>query len=177
VPPATTELLIGCGNDRRRKLSFGERREWAALTTMDHDPNCGADIVHDLEELPWPLADNSFDEAHAYEVLEHLGKQGDYRSFFAHFGEIYRILKPGGLLFATVPAWNDPWAWADPSHTRIIDGRTLLFLDQQEYAARVGKTTMTDFRWLWRGDFEVVANETVDGCLKFALQAHKPARC
>jgi hypothetical protein len=86
------------------------------------------------------------------------------------------VLKPGGLLFATVPAWNDVWVWADPSHTRLIDSRTLLFLDRKEYADRVGKTTMTDFRWLWTGDMEPVAAETVDGCFKFALQAHKPAR-
>lgn len=176
APPAITELLIGCGNNRAKILGFDGRRGWSSLTTMDHDPNCGADILHDLEQTPWPVDDDSFDECHAYEVLEHLGRQGDYRAFFTHFGEIYRLLKPGGILFATVPAWNDPWVWADPSHTRLIDWRTLLFLDQREYANRVGKTAMTDFRWLWKGDFELVARETVDGCFKFALQAHKPVR-
>jgi SAM-dependent methyltransferase len=171
------ELLIGCGNSRRRLLAFNGERDWSELVTMDHDPNCGADILHDLEECPWPVGDDTFDEVHAYEVLEHLGKQGDYRSFFAHFGEIYRVLKPGGLLFATVPAMDDPWVWADPSHTRLIDWRTLLFLDQRQYVDRVGKTAMTDFRWLWKGDLETVACETDQGALKFALQAHKPARC
>jgi SAM-dependent methyltransferase len=171
------ELLIGCGNSRRKILAFDGKRDWSDLTTIDHDPNCGADILHDLESLPWPFEDDTFDECHAYEVLEHLGKQGDYRSFFAHFAEIYRILKPGGVLFATVPALDDPWVWSDPSHTRLIDWRTLLFLDQQEYADRVGKTAMTDFRWLWKGDLETVARETDQGALKFALMAHKPARC
>jgi hypothetical protein len=32
----------------------------------------------------------------------------------------------------------------------------LVFLDQTEYARQIGRTSMTDFRWLWKGDFEPV---------------------
>lgn len=148
-----TELLLGCGNSRIKKLTLGEF-EWTDLVTMDHDPNCGADIIHDLDETPWPLEDNRFDEIHAYEVLEHLGRQGDYHSFFRHFHEIWRILKPGGKLFATCPSYKSQWAWADPSHTRIIAPGTVLFLSRRQYEQQVGKTAMTDFRWLWKGDLE-----------------------
>lgn len=169
------ELLIGCGNSRAKKHTL-DSFEWDGLVTIDHDPDCGADIVHDLDETPWPLDSDTFDEAHAYEVLEHLGAQGDYRAFFAHFGEVYRVLKPGGVLIATVPAWDDVWAWADPSHRRVIAPQTLVFLDQTQYARQVGKTAMTDFRWLWKGDFEPIGAEVADGSFKFALRAHKPAR-
>ena len=171
------QLLIGCGNSRRKKLTLDDTWDWSDLTTLDHDPNCGADVAHDLESLPWPFADDTFDEVHAYEVLEHLGKQGDYTAFFAHFAEIYRVLKPGGTLMATVPAWDSVWAWADPSHTRVIAPESLVFLDRTQYARQIGKTAMTDFRWLWHGDFEPVAAERVDECFKFALTAHKPPRC
>lgn len=171
------ELLIGCGNRRKKLLSQPDRREWTNLVTLDHDPGCGADIVHDMEITPWPVETDSCDEVHAYEVLEHLGRQGDYRSFFATFGEIYRILKPGGMLMATCPLWNDKWAWGDPSHTRIVSNESLVFLDQQEYARQVGKTAMTDFRWLWKGDLErVTVGNVDDGHFGFILQAHKPAR-
>lgn len=170
-------LLLGCGNRRIRKLCFDDNPEFTDLTTMDHDPNCGADLVHDLESLPWPVEADSFDEVHAYEVLEHLGTQGDAKAFFAHFAEIYRILKPDGMLFATVPAWNDVWAWSDPSHRRIISKGTLVFLDQTEYTKQVGKTAMTDFRWLWHGDFELIASGIEAGSHRFALKAHKPGRC
>jgi hypothetical protein len=171
------ELLIGCGNSRRKKLAFDDNWEWTELTTLDHDPNCGADIFHDLDDVPWPVASDRFDEVHAYEVLEHLGAQGDFQAFFAHFGEIYRVLKSGGMLMATVPAWDDVWAWADPSHRRVIAPQTLIFLDRTQYERQIGKTAMTDFRWLWSGDFEPVAAEVADGCFKFALRAHKPVRC
>lgn len=169
-----TQLLIGCGNRRNKQLGFD--LDWTDLVTMDHDPNCGADIVHDLDVLPWPVASDSCDEVHAYCVLEHLGTQGDYRSFFALFGEIYRVLQPGGHLFAICPSRHSPWAWGDPSHTRLIQREHLVFLDQTEYAKQIGKTSMTDFRWLWSGDFEVVASEDDGKDHKFALKAHKPAR-
>lgn len=164
-----TELLIGCGN-RRINHATGE---WTDLVTIDHDPNCGADIVHDLDVTPWPLEDDRFDEAHAYCVLEHLGRQGDYRSFFAVFGEIYRVLKPGGVLFAKCPSRGDKWAWGDPSHTRIISNESLIFLDQAEYERQIGKTSMTDFRWLWKGDFERVLVHDDGEYIKFALRARK----
>lgn len=170
-----SELLIGCGNSRRKKLGLGSN-EWTDLTTIDHDPNCGADVLHDLEDYPWPFEDNSFDECHAYEVLEHLGRQGDYKAFFATFAEIYRVLKPGGMLFAMVPSWQSQWAWADPSHTRIIAPHSLVFLDQTQYAGQVGKTAMTDFRWLWKGDFEPVHIEDDGEGFTFLLKAHKPRR-
>lgn len=170
------ELLLGCGNSRRKKLAVGSL-EWDELVTIDHDPDCGADVIHDLEITPWPFADSSFDEIHAYEVLEHLGQQGDFRSFFAHFHEIWRILKPDGLLFATVPHWKSQWAWGDPSHRRVITPGTLMFLSQDQYRKQVGTRAMTDFRWLWKGDLEHEHIEPSDDeeCLTFVLRAVKEA--
>lgn len=171
-----SELLIGCGNSRIKKLKLSPDDGWTDLTTMDHDPNCGADVVHDLDDTPWPFGDDSFDEIHAYEVLEHLGAQGDYRSFFRHFGEIYRTLKPGGLLAATCPSWESIWAWGDPSHTRIISRASICFLDQAQYETQVGSTAMTDFRWLWKGDFEPVHIDDDGERFTFGLRAVKPSR-
>ena len=170
-----SELLIGCGNSRRKKLCLRDGK-WTSLTTIDHDPNCGADILHDLDDTPWPIADDQFDEAHAYEVLEHLGTQGDYKAFFRHFAEIYRLLKPGGLLFATVPSHQSEWAWGDPSHTRIITAGSVTFLDRKAYHEQVGRTPMTDFRWLWKGDFEPLHLDDNGKTFTFVLKAHKPVR-
>lgn len=150
------ELFLGVGNSRDKKLYFdGKDRTLQNPVTCDFDPNCNPDVLWDLNETPWPFEDSSFDEIHAYEVLEHLGTQGDWRSFFDHFAEIYRILVPGGHLFMSVPRWDGMWAWSDPGHTRIISEGTLAFLDQSKYAW-VGKTNMTDYRHYWKGDLRAV---------------------
>lgn len=166
-----SELLIGCGNQHFKKYWI-DRQEFTSVTKIDHDPNCGADVLHDLNVVPWPLPDNEYDEAHAYEVLEHLGRQGDAKSFFETFYEIWRVLKPGGLLFASVPMWDELWTWGDPSHTRVINRGSIQFLSQEQYRIQVGKTAMTDFRHIWKGDFEIVDMKEGPGFV-FVLRAIK----
>ncbi len=174
------ELLLGCGHARVKRLFAQGREHWTDLVTLDMSPDVGADIVHHLGSYPLPFPDDSADEIHLYDVLEHLGTQGDWRGFFADFTEFYRILKPDGLLFAIVPQWDGVWAWADPGHTRVILPQTLTFLSQAHYAAECGgptPTNRTDYRRWWRGDFDLMFETTLDGpCFGFVLQAVKPAR-
>ena len=172
------ELLLGCGN-RREKLirPHGRPTNWTTLTTLDMDRRCNPDHVWNLDwSDPLPFADNTFDEIHAYEVLEHLGNQGDWWTFFHQFTDYWRILRPDGLLCATVPAHDSIWTWGDPGHRRVINLGTLVFLNQEEYHKQVGKTAMTDYRGHWFGDFSVAWAEHYPETLAFVLQAHKPAR-
>jgi len=148
-------------------------REWKNLITLDIDPKCNPDIPHDLNDLPYPFRDNEFNEIHAYEVLEHCGTQGDWKYFFNQFSEFWRILKPDGMFFATVPQWNALWAFGDPGHTRIINQGTLVFLSQKEYEKQIGKTAMTDYRYVYRADFDIELSETNKGTFIFALKARK----
>lgn len=170
------ELLLGCGSARDRRIAIDGKRVWTDLFTLDHNADHGPDIVHDLETIPYPFEADTFDEIHAYEVLEHLGRQGDWRGFFAQFSELWRILKPGGFLAATCPAWTSMWAWGDPSHTRVITSGTLMFLSQAEYAKQVGQTPMSDFRFCYKADFEPVYSAENEQSHVFILQAVKPAR-
>lgn len=100
---------------------------------LDIDPDCGADVVHDLNVLPYPFEDGEFDEIHAYNILEHCGSQGDVEFFFAQFNELGRILRPGGMLAGVVPGLESPWLWGDPGHTRAITLDMLQFLDRSFY--------------------------------------------
>jgi len=165
-------LLLGAGNDRRRKVSWPGNEEWGDLTTLDIDPGTGCDVVHDLDVLPYPFADGEFDEIHAYEVMEHCGRQGDWKFFFDQFEELYRILKPDGFLCCTVPMWDSMWAWADPGHRRVIAEGSLAFLNREEYA-QIGKTSMTDYRPWLRCDFYAVALKEEGECFCFVLKARK----
>lgn len=171
------ELLLGCGSSREKRIIVpGRPQAWDHLTTVDNVETHKPDHVWDLNDTPWPLPDDTYDEVHAYEILEHLGRQGDAESFFATFSEIYRVLKDKGILCATVPSWKSMWAWGDPSHTRIISDGSLVFLDQTEYLKQVGVTAMSDFRHIWKGDFERIGQQTKGENFIFCLEAHKPAR-
>lgn len=168
------ELLVGCGNDRAKQIIVpGTPKEWTMLTTLDMDPGVNPSVVHDLNDLPYPFDDDMFDEVHAYEVLEHCGRQGDFRFFFDQFYEFWRILKPGGFFVATVPMWDSPWAWADPGHCRVISKDSLIFLNKLEYG-QLGKSVMADYRPWWKGNFEVVAGKETEHRLGFILRAIKP---
>lgn len=152
------ELLLGCGHNRDKKLKPAwtvDPDNWTKLVTYDIDPTSGADVIGDFEEAGLPFPDDTFDEVHAYDVMEHFGSQGDYRAFFRDFGEIYRVLKPNGLFCGITPHWRGPWLWNDPGHRRSISLHTLQWLNQLTYA-EVGSTSITDYRWLWKGDLRLV---------------------
>lgn len=167
------ELLIGCGSTRDRRIKIEGRTTFSNLVTLDANAAHGPDVIHDLNSLPYPFEANAFDEIHAYEVLEHCGRQGDWEFFFAQFSEFWRILKPGGFLAATCPSFRSLWAWGDPSHTRIFTSGTLVFLDQDEYRRQVGKTAMSDFRFCYHADFKPIWIDEDEECLRFVIQAHK----
>ena len=162
------ELLLGAGNRRLKHVyPQGGPQTFVNVTTLDIDPDCKPDLLWDLNQLPLPVLSNSFDEIHAYEVLEHLGTQGDWRGFFAEFAEYWRILKPSGILFGSCPDVTSRWAWGDPGHTRIIGPECLTFLSQAHYAAHVGKTPMTDYRSIYKADFELICNQIDEGTKTF----------
>lgn len=167
------ELLLGAGS-RRIKTIYNEHmaREFVGLTTLDVVETHKPDVLHDLTVLPLPFDDNTFDEIHAYEVLEHCGAQGDWKLFFAQFNEFHRIMKPDGWFCGSTPMWDNEWAWSDPGHTRIIGPKTLAFLDQDFYKY-VGKDARSDYRSVYRGNFVTVAQQEKDFQFFFIMQAKK----
>lgn len=173
------ELLLGCGHARDKRLALpGQPLEWHELTTVDCYPGCDPHIQVDLDARSWDqLPSDYWDEVHAYEVLEHLGQQGDAFSFFCTFGEIWRILKPDGYLFATCPSRTSPWLWGDPSHRRVIQQESLVFLDRRQiHVNRQRHSPLSDLSRFWRGDFKVFASSDDGAHHTFCLQAIKPIR-
>jgi hypothetical protein len=162
------QLLLGCGNSRAKHMHAGQS-EWSDLVTVDIDPDCGADIIHDLGTLPYPFDDAEFDEIHAYEVLEHVGTQGDWRFFFAQFSELHRILCGKGYVFISVPSLQSEWLWGDPGHTRALPLAAFSWLAQAHYE-QVGKTACTDYRHAWRGNLVTQAHSDDGSSLRLVLQ-------
>lgn len=170
------ELLIGCGRSKNKKIFSENRESWTSLVTLDINPDHEPDVIWDLNKLPLPFENDVFNEIHAYEVLEHCGRQGDYKFFFDQFSDFWRILKHGGVLIGTCPMHTSVWAWGDPSHTRIIQKENFVFLNQDEYTKQVGITPMSDFRYIYKADFDLVYCSEADEQLQFVLKAVKPSR-
>ena len=165
------ELLIGCGHSRDKKVSLTGRDKWDGLVSLDRYAECEPNVIHDLEKFPYPFDHNQFDEIHAYCVLEHCGRQGDWRFFFDQWSEFYRIIKPGGTFHGITPLYSSPWAWGDPSHTRIIGLECLSFLDQSYYESIDRGSPMSDFRWYYKADWQLLVNEAhQNGQLGFILR-------
>lgn len=121
--------------------------------------------------------DGTFDELHAYHVLQQIGVAGDPLAFFGIFADIWRVLKPNGHLYATVPSPCSDWLWGDPGNVRAITPATITFLQQPQYDKQVGVTAMTDYRHLYRCDFEPELMQDDSRELRLILRAVKPSRC
>ena len=86
----------------------------------------------DATSLPFP--DDSFDAIVTSEVLEHI--QDDVRAL----GEFARVLKPGGILAATVPSWLPEkinWMLSDEYHAPFVPGGHVRIYSATELKAKV----------------------------------------
>lgn len=82
----------------------------AGAVNLDISHEVGADVVHDLARMPWPLPSDRFREVYAYDVIEHL------EDVVGVMEEIHRVCKPGALLHITVPHFSSANAFVDPTH-------------------------------------------------------------
>ncbi len=154
-------LLIGCGNNHAKQVQFDGSVEWTGeLVKLDINPDCGADVLFDMDEVSvkrgrMPFDDESFDEMGAYNTMEHWGRQGDFRGWFHECSEYWRIMKPGAQFSILVPIGQD--ALADPGHTRFFQANYFGFLSQEFYKRNEQiKSCFTDYRWLWKLNFDVL---------------------
>ena len=82
----------------------------AGAVNLDISAEVGADVVHNLAQMPWPLPPDTFREVYAYDVIEHLD------DIVRVMEEIHRICKPGARVHITVPHFSSANAFTDPTH-------------------------------------------------------------
>ncbi len=86
------------------------------------------EVVHDLNVLPWPWPDNSFDAISARAVLEHLS-----HTLIVSLNECWRILAPGGTLDLKLPYWKHDHSFDDPTHRWHFGPNVFDFFDPDTY--------------------------------------------
>lgn len=97
-------LDIGCGANKS-----------PGAIGMDVNPRTQADVIHDLDTLPYPFPDNQFDEVIGRHVIEHV------RDPMAVMIELHRITRSGGIIKLVAPHWTNPdWA-TDLTHRNHLN--------------------------------------------------------
>jgi ubiquinone/menaquinone biosynthesis C-methylase UbiE len=122
--------------------SHGELRQVAGMTAAmlaagEAPLTAGAATVCG-DATAMPFADGVFDRVIAAEVLEHI--PADQRAL----REIARVLRPGGLLAVTVPAWLPEricWALSDDYHN--VPGGHVRIYTRLEMAAKLRQAGLT----------------------------------
>lgn len=82
------------------------------------------DITWDLNNLPWPWEDVSFEQIHAIDIFEHLRI-----CLVRTLDECWRILKPKGTLVVKYPLYTSPTIHEDPTHHWFWGKETLDYFD------------------------------------------------
>src|SRR5450432_929220 len=74
---------------------------------IDRNPASRADVLCNLDRLPYPFRDNSFDRLLAIHVIEHVA------DVIATMEEFHRLVRPGGTVRIETPHYTDFSSFCD----------------------------------------------------------------
>jgi 2-polyprenyl-3-methyl-5-hydroxy-6-metoxy-1,4-benzoquinol methylase len=108
-------LDVGCGYKKH-----------SGAVGIDYNKNSDADVIHNLNEFPYPFKDDEFDVLICNSILEHLD------DVLRVLEELHRISKPNAIIRGRVPHYSGYCAYADPTHKRSFSYRTFDFFSEQK---------------------------------------------
>lgn len=121
--PQSSVLDLGCGPNKVPG-AFG----------VDIHPYPGVDQVVDVNQVPWPIANDSFDFIVVRHVIEHVD------NLVGFMRELHRIARPNGKIYFETPHFSSINSWNDPTHLRHLSSRWHeLFSDSGYLSAQTGQ--------------------------------------
>jgi SAM-dependent methyltransferase len=111
---AGVNLDVGCGHNKQPGF--------LGMDMMDHE---NVDIIHDIQEFPWPVPDNICARILLSHVWEHV--EPKYR--FQLMEELWRIIRHDGELFIACPYAGSAGEAAHPAHYMCPNDVTFQFFD------------------------------------------------
>jgi SAM-dependent methyltransferase len=94
-------------------VGCGVRKQSGAIG-IDVNPRSDADVLHNLDVIPYPFPRNYFDEIVCDNILEHLN------DVIQVMEELHRLAKPRALITVKVPFYPHRNANTDPSHRHFF---------------------------------------------------------
>lgn len=118
---STPKLDIACGQNKQ-----------VGFKGIDIAGN--PDIVHDLNEFPWPIKTSCVKQVFCSHYVEHIphwrpGWERD--GWWMFFDELYRVMKPDATAEIIHPYAMNGRAFQDPTHTRYITDATWAYLNRE----------------------------------------------
>ncbi|MFB6214017.1 MAG: methyltransferase domain-containing protein [Candidatus Nanohaloarchaea archaeon] len=109
---------LGCGED--------DREGFVGVDIVDTE---AADVVHDLDEFPYPFEDDRFGYILMSHVLEHL------EDVVKVMEEVHRIGRDGAVVEIEVPYFTSRSAYGDPTHENFFTYDSFShFVDEGPYS-------------------------------------------
>lgn len=107
-------LDLGCGQKSKKEGSVG----------LDIRPAPHVDIVHDLNQYPYPFADNEFDHIEMSHIIEHI------RQPLHLMNEVHRIAKDGATIRVITPHYTSQLSYGDLEHVHHLGYISFLTLQK-----------------------------------------------
>uniref|UniRef100_A0A7V3JA75 Methyltransferase domain-containing protein n=1 Tax=candidate division CPR3 bacterium TaxID=2268181 RepID=A0A7V3JA75_UNCC3 len=109
-------LDVGCGENKQE-----------GFVGMDRRKVKGVDIVHDAEDFPWPLDDESCAVVSCRHLVEHIKPWLTIQ----FFDEAWRVLRDGGVMMIVTPYAGSFGFWQDPTHCNGFNEATFAYFDPE----------------------------------------------
>lgn len=117
---------LGCGASKRE-----------GAVGVDIGPFPGVDVIHDLNQRPYPFEDGVAREMFLDNVLEHLD------DVIGTMEELHRIGRPGCRVRVDVPYFRSSGAATDPTHRHFFTPDSFAYFDPAHpFSARYGYTSV-----------------------------------
>lgn len=110
------KLDLGCGPGEDRPEGF---------VGVDIRPGPKVDVIADLAR-GWPFKSGAIHAVKASHIVEHLPDP------LHTMGELYRVLKPGGMAEIDVPSTNGMGAFQDPTHKSFWNLNSFIYYDREQ---------------------------------------------
>jgi predicted SAM-dependent methyltransferase len=157
--------MITSSNTLKLDIACGQAKQ-PGFVGVDIAASPNVDVVHDLEQFPWPFEQSSVDEVFCSHYIEHTG------DLIKFMNELYRIMKPGAKARIIAPYYTSIRCWQDPTHKRAISEATFMYF-HREWRDRNGLNhypITADFDFVYALMLEPEWAKAAEEARKFAIR-------
>ena len=151
ISPKVTNVMTSQSKISQEFLDIGcgpNRIDNAIGLDIEAYPN--VDVVHDVNQCPWPLPDNQFSYIKCQHAIEH------FHNLHGVAKEMYRTAKNGCKIEFKTPHYSSFTSYGDPTHIHHFSQVTIPMLFDQavgndKYEVKLNKILFSSSAFAWMG--------------------------